>query len=285
MTIDCVGVLGAGTMGAGIAEVALRAGLRTIVAEASDDLAERGRERILTSLARALSKGKLTDADHDRAVALLTVSHDLQALEPCDIVIEAIIEDYDLKAEAFRMLDKVLGPDAILATNTSSIPIIDLATVTTRPQAVLGLHFFNPAPVQPLIEVVYCLTTDDDVIARADTFARDQLGKHIIHTGDRAGFVVNRLLVPYLLSAIAMLDAGIATKEDIDNGMRHGCAHPMGPLELCDLIGLDTIMAVANVIYREYNEAHHAPPPLLKRMVAAGHLGRKSGRGFYTYAT
>jgi 3-hydroxybutyryl-CoA dehydrogenase len=283
MNIETVGIVGAGTMGAGIAEVALLGGFNTVVVESSIEFAEQGRTRMLKSLDKAHARNKITDEQRESAEARLIVSSDLNAMAPVGIVIEAIIEDYTAKAEVFSLLDKILDDTALLATNTSSIPIIDLAVTTQRPDKVLGLHFFNPATIQPLVEVIRCLATSDETITIADEFAVEGLGKQIIHTRDRAGFVVNRLLVPYLLSAIAMLDRGMVTREDIDLGMRAGCAHPMGPLELCDLIGLDTIKKVADVMYTEYHERNYAAPPLLKRMVAAGHIGRKSGIGFYTY--
>jgi 3-hydroxybutyryl-CoA dehydrogenase len=283
MSIERVGVVGAGTMGAGIAEVCLLGGFETVVVESTAEFADAGRARMSASLDKAHSRDKITEEQRADAEARLTVSSDLNAMESVDIVIEAIVEEYNAKAEVFALLDKILPERAVMATNTSSIPIIDLAVTTERPDKVLGLHFFNPAQVQPLVEVIRCLTTSDETVVIADDFAISGLGKQIIHTRDRAGFVVNRLLVPYLLRAISMLDRGMVTKEDIDLGMRAGCAHPMGPLELCDLIGLDTIKAVADVMHAEYHERSHAAPPLLKRMVAAGHLGRKTGIGFYTY--
>jgi 3-hydroxybutyryl-CoA dehydrogenase len=284
MQIQTVGVVGAGTMGAGIAEVIATAGFATVVVESSVEFAEAGRERLVRSLDRAHAKGRLDDAAREATEARLAISSDLGAMESCDLVIEAIIEDYSAKRDVFQMLDKILPEHALLTTNTSSIPIIDLAVITERPEQVLGMHFFNPATVQPLVEIVRCLTTSDASVERSTAFAADGIHKKVIHTRDRAGFVVNRLLVPYILSAIRMLDGSMVTKEDIDEGMRSGCAHPMGPLELCDLIGLDTIKAVADVMYAEYNDSVHAAPPLLKRMVAAGHLGRKTGQGFYTYS-
>jgi len=283
MKIQRVGIVGAGTMGAGIAEVALLGGFDTIVVESNAEFAEVGRSRLLASLDKAFNRDKITADERESAEARLEISSDLNSMEGADIVVEAIVEDYNAKAEVFSLLDKILPEPSLIATNTSSIPIIDLAVTTHRPDKVLGLHFFNPATVQPLVEVIRCLTTSNSTIEIADEFAVSGLGKQIIHTRDRAGFVVNRLLVPYLIESIAMLDRGMVTRDDIDLGMRTGCAHPMGPLELCDLIGLDTIKAVADVMYAEYHERHYSAPPLLKRMVAAGHLGRKTGIGFYTY--
>jgi 3-hydroxybutyryl-CoA dehydrogenase len=283
MKIQRVGIVGAGTMGAGIAEVALLGGFDTIVVESNAEFAEVGRSRLLASLDKAFNRDKITADERESAEARLEISSDLNSMESTDIVLEAIVEDYNAKAEVFSLLDKILPEPSLIATNTSSIPIIDLAVTTLRPDKVLGLHFFNPATVQPLVEVIRCLTTSNSTVEIADEFAANGLGKQIIHTRDRAGFVVNRLLVPYLIESIAMLDRGMVTRDDIDLGMRAGCAHPMGPLELCDLIGLDTIKAVADVMYAEYHERHYSAPPLLKRMVAAGHLGRKTGIGFYTY--
>jgi 3-hydroxybutyryl-CoA dehydrogenase len=283
MKIERVGIVGAGTMGAGIAEVALLGGFDTIVVESNAEFAEVGRSRLLASLDKAFSRDKITADERESAEARLEISSDLNSMEGADIVLEAIVEDYNAKAEVFSLLDKILPEPSLIATNTSSIPIIDLAVTTHRPDKVLGLHFFNPATVQPLVEVIRCLTTSNSTVEIADEFAANGLGKQIIHTRDRAGFIVNRLLVPYLIESIAMLDRGMVTRDDIDLGMRAGCAHPMGPLELCDLIGLDTIKAVADVMYAEYHERHYSAPPLLKRMVAAGHLGRKTGIGFYTY--
>jgi 3-hydroxybutyryl-CoA dehydrogenase len=283
MKIERVGIVGAGTMGAGIAEVALLGGFDTIVVESNAEFAEVGRSRLLASLDKAFNRDKITADERESAEARLEISSDLNSMERADIVLEAIVEDYNAKAEVFSLLDKILPEPSLIATNTSSIPIIDLAVTTLRPDKVLGLHFFNPATVQPLVEVIRCLTTSNSTVEIADEFAANGLGKQIIHTRDRAGFIVNRLLVPYLIESIAMLDRGMVTRDDIDLGMRAGCAHPMGPLELCDLIGLDTIKAVADVMYAEYHERHYSAPPLLKRMVAAGHLGRKTGIGFYTY--
>jgi 3-hydroxybutyryl-CoA dehydrogenase len=285
MSIHRVGVVGAGTMGAGIAEVFARGGLRTVVAEATPELAERGRARIVDSLDRAAAKGKLAAEDRDAAVGRLTATTDLADLAGCDLVVEAIIESFEAKRDLFRTLDALLAPGAILATNTSSIPIVQLAVETGRPGRVLGMHFFNPAPVQPLVEVVRSLLTDDDAVAAVRSLAEGPLGKVTIEAKDQAGFVVNRLLVPYLLSAVAMFEAGVASREDIDAGMRNGCAHPMGPLELCDLVGNDIVLHVADVLFDEYRMPQHAAPPLLRRMVAAGRLGRKTGSGFYDYGS
>jgi 3-hydroxybutyryl-CoA dehydrogenase len=284
MKISRVGVIGAGTMGAGIAEVSLRAGCPTVVIEADDDAAQTGRDRIAGSLKRLVDRAKIESTDADEALKRLEVYTEIKALADCDLVVEAAVEDEAIKLDLFTRIDAVLGPDAIIASNTSSIPVVNLALATERPDKVAGMHFFNPAPVQPLVEIVRALTTSDETIARIDEFATTTLAKTTIEAPDRAGFVVNRLLVPYLLSAVRMFDDGVATRDDIDAGMRNGCAHPMGPLELCDLIGLDIIKAVADVLFAEFASMDCVSPPLLNRMVAAGRLGRKSGHGFYDYA-
>jgi 3-hydroxybutyryl-CoA dehydrogenase len=280
-----VGVVGAGLMGSGIAEVCALAGLDVVVREINDDAAAAGRTRIARSLDRGVQAGKLTQAERDAALERLTVTTDLGELADCDLVIEAATENPEVKAGLFADIDRtVKRPDAILATNTSSIPIVQVASATSRPAQVIGLHFFNPAPVQKLVEVIPSVLTSQDVADTARRFAADVLGKTPISAPDRSGFVVNALLVPYLLSAIRMLEAGHATAEDIDAGMRLGCAHPMGPLELSDLVGLDTLQAVAESLYAEYAEPLYAAPPLLRRMTAAGLFGRKTGRGFYDYS-
>ena len=283
LDIQRVGVLGGGTMGSGIAEVCARAGLDTRVVEIDAGAVEQVQKRIETSLGKALGRGRVSAEDHDAAQARLSYAHDVADMADRDLVIEAVIENLDEKRRLFGLLDEVTRPHAVLASNTSSIAIVDLATATQRPQRVVGMHFFNPAPVQPLVEIVRSVASDEQVVAALAAFTADVLGKQVIRCEDRAGFVVNRLLVPYLLSAIALADTGQATVADIDSGMKYGCAHPMGPLELCDLIGLDVIEAVAEVMHAEFAERLYAPPPLLRRMVAAGSLGRKSGAGFYDY--
>lgn len=283
MDINRVGVVGGGTMGSGIAEVCAKAGLDTRVVEIDAAAAEHAQRRIAKSLDRAQTRGRITAEAHDAAQAALSYSTDLADLADRDIVIEAVIENLPEKRRIFGLLDQITPPHAVLASNTSSIVIIDVATATNRPERVVGMHFFNPAPVQPLVEVVRSVASDEAVVEAVAAFGTEQLGKHVIRCEDRAGFVVNRLLVPYLLAAIELADSGQATIEDIDAGMKHGCAHPMGPLELCDLIGLDVIEAVAEVMHAEYAERLYAPPPLLRRLVAAGRLGRKTGAGFYDY--
>ncbi|MBA4864601.1 3-hydroxybutyryl-CoA dehydrogenase [Streptomyces sp. PSKA54] len=282
--ISRLGVVGCGLMGSGIAEVAALRGLDVTVGESTPELAAAGRDRVTASLNRGLRHGKLTEADRDQALARLSFTHDLGELADRQFVIEAVAENREVKLEVFRQLDKVVAdPGAILATNTSSIPVVDIAVATGRASQVVGLHFFNPVPVQKLVEVIPALTTSADTLARARAFATEQLGKDVVQAPDRSGFVVNALLVPYLLAAIRMVESGAARPEDVDRGMELGCAHPMGPLRLLDLIGLDTAQAVADSMYEEFKEPLYAAPPLLQRMVAAGHLGRKSGRGFYEY--
>ncbi len=285
MGIQRVAVVGGGQMGGGVAELTAKAGLPTVVKEISPEAAERSRAGIQKSLDRGLERGKLDEAAHAAALGNLTFTTDFADLADCDLVVEAVIESFDLKAEIFRALDEVIvSPDAVLATNTSSIPIIDIAMATGRPEQVIGLHFFNPAPVMKLVEVIPSVRTDDAVTTAVTAFATDVLDKVVVAAKDRAGFVVNMLLVPYLNAAMRMYADGHATAADIDNGMKLGAAHPMGPLELSDMIGLDTMMLVAETLFAEYGDDFYLPPPLLRRMVAAGHLGRKTGRGFYDYS-
>ena len=287
MTADIsrVGVLGCGLMGGGIAEVCARAGAQVVVVEVDGGALARGRARLTASLDRAVVAGKLPERDRDGALERLTFTTDMDAFADRQLVVEAVPEIMDLKLAAFERIDRIVAdPEAILSSNTSSIPIIRLAAVTRRPEQVLGLHFFNPVPVLRLVEVVSSLLTGATPLERAQRFAEDVLDKRVIHSQDRAGFIVNALLVPYLLSAIRMLESGFATAEDIDVGMVEGCAHPMGPLRLTDLVGLDTTLHVAHSLYEEFKEPLYAPPPLLLRMVEAGLLGRKSGRGFFDYA-
>jgi 3-hydroxybutyryl-CoA dehydrogenase len=282
--IEKVGVVGCGLMGSGVAEAAARAGLDVCVVDLDQASLERGRERLANSIARARAGGKLSEAEAESALSRIAFSTEIEALADRQLVIEAVVESEAEKVAVFKSLDRVVeDPVAILASNTSSIPIMKLAMATSRPSQVIGIHFFNPVPVLPLVELVTSLLTSDETATVARRFAADQLGKHVIRSQDRAGFIVNALLIPYLLSAIRMVESGFATADDIDVGMVNGCAHPMGPLHLADLIGLDTTMAVANSLYEEFKEPLYAPPPLLARMVEAGLLGRKSGRGFYNY--
>jgi 3-hydroxybutyryl-CoA dehydrogenase len=281
--IERVGVVGCGLMGSGIAEVAARAGLDVTVTESSPSAAEAGIARVATSLKRALTSGRLSEADHDATWQRLAFGHQLDALGECDLVIEAVAEDELMKIDVFSQLDAVCKPEAVLASNTSSIPIMKLARATKREQQVIGIHFFNPVPVLPLVELVTSLLTSSETAADMEQFATETLGKTVIRSRDRAGFIVNALLIPYILAAIRMLESGFATADDIDTGMVKGCAHPMGPLRLADLIGLDTVQAVAESLYSEFKEQLYTPPSLLLRMVEAGLLCRKAGRGFYEY--
>ncbi|MBY0290616.1 MAG: 3-hydroxybutyryl-CoA dehydrogenase [Mycobacteriaceae bacterium] len=284
MSIERVGVVGAGQMGSGIAEVSAKAGADVLVFEPTDELVTAGNQRLTQSLERAAAKGKLSEDDRDAALARLKFTTDLADLADRQLVIEAVVEDEAVKGKIFAELDRVItDPDAVLASNTSSIPIMKIAAATQDPSRVLGLHFFNPVPVLPLVELVSTLVTSPEAAARTEQFASEVLGKKVVRCGDRSGFVVNALLVPYLLAAIRMAEAGVATVEDIDTAVVAGLSHPMGPLRLSDLIGLDTMKLIADSMYDEYKDANYAPPPLLLRMVEAGQLGKKSGRGFYTY--
>jgi 3-hydroxybutyryl-CoA dehydrogenase len=284
MDIERIGVVGCGLMGSGIAEVCARAGADVVVREPDEGLLEGGRRRIEQSLARAVRAGKLTDDEQGAALSRLVFTTEWDAMADRQLVVEAVTEDAEAKLAVYRDLDRhVEADDAILASNTSSIPIMKLAMATSRPAQVIGIHFFNPVPVLRLVELVTSLLTADEVTERAEAYVTGALGKRVIRSQDRAGFVVNALLVPYLLSAVRMLESGFASREDIDTGMVEGCAHPMGPLALADLIGLDTTMAVATSLYEEFKEPLYAPPPLLSRMVEANLLGRKTGRGFYDY--
>lgn len=283
-TIERIGVVGCGLMGSGIAEVCARAGLDVTVHEVDQAALDRGRQRLATSLERAVKAGKLDEAGKEAALGHFRFTTDLGDFADRQLVVEAVVEDEAAKVEVFRALDKVVLDDsAILASNTSSIPIMKLGMATKRPQQVIGIHFFNPVPVLRLVELVTSLLTAPETTAAADEWATSVLGKRVIRSQDRAGFIVNALLIPYLLSAIRMLESGFASADDIDTGMVEGCNHPMGPLHLADLIGLDTTMAVADSLYAEFKEPLYASPPLLSRMVEAGLLGRKAGRGFYDY--
>ena len=271
-------------MGSGIAEVAARAGMAVVVHEIDDDSLASGRRRVHASLDRAVRAGKMEGLARHAALDRIHFTVDLEDMADRQLVVEAVVEDERAKLDVFSLLDKLVEDEqAILASNTSSIPIMKLAMATGRPHAVIGIHFFNPVPVLRLVELVTSLLTSPETAERSEAFAHEQLGKRVIRSKDRAGFIVNALLIPYLLSAMRMMESGFATAEDIDSGMVEGCAHPMGPLALADLIGLDTTMAVAESLYEEFKEPLYAPPPLLSRMVDAGLLGRKTGRGFYEY--
>jgi 3-hydroxybutyryl-CoA dehydrogenase len=282
--IQRVGVVGCGLMGSGIAEVCARAGLEVVIREIDQAAIDAGRRRVEASLSRAVAAGKLAEGDQDTTLSRLRFTTDFGELADRQLVVEAVVENEAEKLDVFSSIDKAVeDEDALLASNTSSIPIMKLAMATNRPASVLGLHFFNPVPVMHLVELVPSLLTAPETAARAEAFASSVLGKRVIRSKDRAGFIVNALLIPYLLSAIRMLESGFATAEDIDSGVVEGLRHPMGPLALADLIGLDTTIAVSESLYEEFKEPLYAPPPLLSRMVEAGLLGRKAGRGFYDY--
>jgi 3-hydroxybutyryl-CoA dehydrogenase len=278
-----VGVLGCGQMGSGIAQVAATAGFSTIVRDIEAGMLAKGQGAIRKSLDKLVDKGRVDPAARDAALEHLTFTTRLGDLAACDLVIEAVTEDLQLKTELWRALDASAPATTIFASNTSSLSIGDMAVATGRPDRFVGLHFFNPVPLMPLVEVVRAVSTAPETLERAMTFVR-RLGKEPIASRDRSGFVVNRLLVPYLLDAVRALEQGVATAADIDRGMQLGCGHPMGPLTLLDFIGLDTAVRIAEIMFDEYREPRFAPPPLLRRMVAAGLYGRKSGRGFYDYS-
>ena len=282
MDVARIGVVGAGFMGSGIAESAAAAGISVTVHEPERAPLERSRAQLQTSVARAVSRGKLSEADGQNLIERIVYTSDFDDLGGVDAVIEAVVEDPRVKGKLFARLDERLPEAAFLASNTSSIPIAELAAWTQRPDRVLGLHFFSPVPVMRLVEVVVGLDTSEDTVGRAMSFAAD-IRKQPIRTKDRSGFIVNMLLVPYLMAAVRMYEDGFANREDIDEGMRLGCGHPMGPLTLCDFIGLDVLYAVCVSLYEEFKRPEYAPPPLLKRMVVSGHHGRKAGRGFYEY--
>ncbi len=284
MSIERIGVVGGGLMGSGIAEVNARAGLSVVVVEVTEDAATAAHGRIESSLQRAVDRGKLSETARDAALDAINVTTDLNALADRQLVVEAASEKESVKLDLFTRIGQILqDPDAILASNTSSIPIVKLGAASGRADRVMGVHFFNPAPVMKLVELIPSLTTSDKTLDRMRGYVSETLGKQPIDATDRAGFIVNSLLVPYLLSAIRMYEAGYASAKDIDNGMVLGCGHPMGPLALSDLIGLDTIKAIGESMYEEFKEPLYSPPPLLDRMVDAGLLGKKSGQGFYPY--
>ena len=285
MSIDKVGVVGGGQMGGGIAEVCAKAGITTVVVEVSDELAAKSRAGIERSLDKAVERAKLDEAGRSAALGCLSFATDVAQLAECELVVEAIVERLDVKQDLFARLDEVVASSsAILASNTSSIPITQIAGATRRPGSVVGMHFFNPAQVMPLVEVISTVVSDPGQVDRAAAFARDVLGKTVVRAKDRAGFIVNKLLCPYIFEAIAMYEEGFATREDIDAAMVNGAGYPMGPLTLSDLIGNDTMLAVSEAFMDEYGDPRYAAPPLLRRMVEAGLLGRKTGRGFYDYA-
>ncbi|GAB3888045.1 3-hydroxybutyryl-CoA dehydrogenase [Kibdelosporangium lantanae] len=282
--ITRVGVVGCGLMGAGIAEVAARPGVDVLVAVRSDSSALAGRKRIEESLDRAVHKGVLTGVRRAEALARIAFTTDLADLADRQLVIESVVEDETVKRAVFARLDEVVAAeDAVLATNTSSLPVTRIGAATRRPARVVGVHFFHPVPALPLVEIASTPVTGPGLADRVADFVTGTLGKQVVRSRDRAGFVVNALLVPYLMSAVRMVESGFASAEDVDRGMSLGCAHPMGPLRLADMIGLDTLRAVADGLYAEFQETQYAPPPMLAQMVENGQLGRKSGRGFYVY--
>ena len=283
MDLNIIGVVGCGLMGSGIAEICARAGYRVVVREISEGLLQKGLDRIQKSLAKAVARGKIDQGHADQTLARIQGTLSLNDLADCDLVIEAAIENMDLKKGIFAELDQILSPPAILASNTSSLCITEMASVTSRGDRVLGIHFFNPVPVMPLIEFVRTILTSDETMAAAHEFGAS-LGKTMVTAKDTPGFIVNRLLIPYLLQAVQVYEDGLATREDIDAAIKLGLAHPMGPLTLLDFVGLDTTLFIADAMYDEYKDPRYGAPPLLRRMVLAGHLGRKSGKGFYDYA-
>jgi 3-hydroxybutyryl-CoA dehydrogenase len=282
-SVSTVGIVGAGFMGTGIAESAAAVGKQVFLYEPGEDALERSKDSLKVSVERAVTRGKLSDDDASALFDRVTYTTRLADLQAADALVEAVSEDATVKAEVFRQIDEALPDAQFLASNTSSIPIAELASHTRQRERVLGLHFFSPVPVMALVEVVVALDTSDETVATAEEFVQE-LGKRAIRTKDRSGFIVNMLLVPYLMAAVRMYEDGFASREDIDEGMRLGCGHPMGPLTLCDFIGLDVLYAVCDSLYEEFKRDEYAPPPLMKRMVAAGRLGRKSGRGFYDYS-
>jgi 3-hydroxybutyryl-CoA dehydrogenase len=282
--IENVGVLGGGLMGSGIAQVSAAAGFPTTVREVSDALAAKCRQSIEKTLSKGIERGKVTDAERDRTLANLRFVTDLRDVANSDLFIEAVVEDLDVKNALWSQLDKIARADAIFASNTSSLTIIAMAAASGRPDRMLGLHFFNPVPLMKLVEVVRTITTSEETERRAMDFVR-ALGKQPIRAKDSSGFIVNLLLIPYMIDAIKALESNIGSVEDIDKGMQLGAGHPMGPFTLLDFVGLDTVYKIAEIMFAEYRESRYAPPPLLKRMVLAGMLGKKSGKGFYDYSS
>lgn len=283
MEINKVGVVGCGLMGSGIVEVCARAGYDVVVSEINDEFLQKGMDRLNKSLSRAVSKGKATQEEMDAALARVKGTTDTADFAPCDLVIEAAIESMELKKQIFAELDGILRPEAIIGSNTSSLCITEMASATQRGDKVLGIHFFNPVPVMPLLELVRTILTSDETLAVAQEFGQS-VGKTTVVAKDTPGFIVNRLLIPYLLHAVRIYEDGLATREDIDTAIKLGLNHPMGPLTLLDLVGLDTTLFIADAMFEEFKDPRYAAPPLLRRMVLAGHLGRKSGKGFYDYS-
>lgn len=283
MPVKRVGIVGSGIMGSGIAECAAKNGFEVVLRSRRQETADRMVGGLDKSLAKQVDRGKLTAEDRDATLGRVTATAKLEDLSDCDLVIESIVEDLDTKKDLFRELDSVVQPNAILATNTSTLPVVEMAVETKRPDKVCGVHFFNPAPVMALVEVVRPLTASDETIAAARDFAAS-CGKTAVEVKDQAGFIVNALLFPYLNNAVRLLEGGVATAEDIDEAMKGGCNFPMGPLALLDLVGLDTSLAILEALYEEFKDPNYAPVPVLKRMVTAGQLGRKTGQGFYSYS-
>src|SRR3954463_1721137 len=282
MTVKRLGVVGSGIMGSGIAEVAAKAGIEVILRSRSQTTADAMVAGLEKSLAKQVDRGKLETAERDSVLGRVQAVTDLGALGECDLVLESIVEDLPTKKHLFSELDRIVGEGAILTTNTSTLPVVEMAMETGRPELVCGIHFFNPAPMMPLVEVVRAITTSDETVAAARAFA-EACGKNPVEVKDQAGFIVNALLFPYLNNAVRLLDAGVATREDIDAAMKGGCNFPMGPLELLDLVGLDTSLSILDALYEEFKDPNYSPAPLLKRMVSAERLGRKTGLGFYEY--
>jgi 3-hydroxybutyryl-CoA dehydrogenase len=282
MTIKRVGIIGSGIMGSGIAEVAAKAGHEVILRSRQQASADAMVASLVKSLAKQVDRGKLDAADRDATLARVTATHDLHALRDCDLIVESVVEDLAVKKELFKELDLLVKDEAILATNTSTLPVVEMAVVTERPERVCGVHFFNPAPMMSLVEVIRPLTASDATIEAVTAFAT-RCGKGPVEVKDRAGFIVNALLFPYLNNAVKMLENQTASRDHIDEAMKGGCNFPMGPLALLDLVGLDTSLAILDALYEEFRDPNYAAAPALRRMVAAGHLGRKSGRGFYDY--
>ncbi len=280
--VRTIGVVGCGLMGSGIAEVCARAGFQVIVREVNEELLRKGLDRIRASMAKAVERGKLSAFDMEAAWSRIRGTVNMADFAACDLVIEAVIENMNTKKEVFAELDRICPPHAILASNTSSLSITELGSVTRRPGKVIGFHFFNPVPVMPLLEIVVGLQTSEETVALGRALA-ERLNKTVVLSKDRPGFIVNRLLIPYLLDAIRLLEEGVATMEDIDTAIKLGLNHPMGPFTLMDFVGLDTLLFIADAMFEEFKDPRYAAPPLLRRMVAAGWLGRKSGRGFYAY--
>jgi 3-hydroxybutyryl-CoA dehydrogenase len=282
MTIERVGIIGSGIMGSGIAEVAAKAGHSVVLRSRQQSSADAMIAGLTKSLGKQVDRGKLSEEDRDATLARVSATHDLHALKDCDLVIESVVEDLAVKKELFKELDLLVKDEAILATNTSTLPVVEMAVVTERPERVCGVHFFNPAPMMSLVEVIRPLTASDATIDAVTTFAT-RCGKGPVEVKDRAGFIVNALLFPYLNNAVKMLENQTASRDHIDEAMKGGCNFPMGPLALLDLVGLDTSLAILDALYDEFRDPNYAAAPALRRMVAAGHLGRKSGRGFYEY--